>query len=144
MCPNILPDNLVSHGAIPIYGITQLGLRSHPLGCLHLRPLQRHIHSLGLTKQFSPLRRLDPLVLVTLFRQWQDLSFITSGIPIQPFQAEFTIFTDASTQGWGTHMGNSQIADVWTCSQLELHISLLELRVVLLALKYCNPVMEGQ
>ena len=61
-----------------------------PLGRLHLRPLQRHFHSLGLTNRFSPPRRADPVVLATLLRQWQDLSFLTSGIPIRPFQAEFT------------------------------------------------------
>ena len=40
--------------------------------------------------------------------------FHTSGIPIRPFQAEFTIFTDASTQCWGAHMGDSQILGTWT------------------------------
>ena len=40
--------------------------------------------------------------------------FLTSEILIRPFQAEFTIFTDAWTQGWGTHIGDSQIAGVWT------------------------------
>ena len=30
--PNILPENLVIYRGIPIYGITQLGLRSHPTG----------------------------------------------------------------------------------------------------------------
>ena len=30
--PNILPENLVIQRSIPIYGITQLGLRSHPTG----------------------------------------------------------------------------------------------------------------
>ena len=57
-----------------------------------------------------PPRRSDPLVLASLLQQWQDLSFLTSGIPIRPFQAEFTTFTDASTQGWGAHMGDSQIS----------------------------------
>ena len=52
-----------------------------PLGHLHF-------HSLGLTNRFSTPRHSDP---VTLLRQWQDLSFLTSGIPISPFQAEFTI-----------------------------------------------------
>ena len=46
---------------------------------------------------------------------------------------EFTIFTDASTQGWGAHMGDSQIAGVWTHSEHELHINVLELRAVILA-----------
>ena len=31
-----------------------------PLGRLHIRPLQRHFHSLGLTNQFAPPRRSDP------------------------------------------------------------------------------------
>ena len=92
-----------------------------PLGRLHLRPLQQHFYSLGLTNRFSPPRRSDPLVLATLLRQWRDLSFLTSGIPIRPFQA------DASTQGWGAHMGDSQIAGVWTRSERELHINVLEL-----------------
>ena len=52
-----------------------------PLGHLHLRPLQ-HFHSLGLTNRFSTPRRSDPVVLATLLRQWQNLSFLTSGIPI--------------------------------------------------------------
>ena len=76
-----------------------------PLGHLYLRPLQRYFHSLGLTDRFMPPRRSDPSVLASLLQLWQDLSFLTSGIPIRPFQADFTIITDASTQGWGAHMG---------------------------------------
>ena len=53
-----------------------------PLGHLHLRPLQQHFHLLGLTNRFSTPRHSDPVVLATLLRQWQDLSFLTSGIPI--------------------------------------------------------------
>ena len=79
------------------------------LGCLYLRPLQQHFHSLGLTNRFTQPCQSDPLVLATLLRQWQELSFLMSGIPIQPFQAEFTILTDVSTQGWGARMGDSQI-----------------------------------
>ena len=76
-----------------------------PQGRLYLRPLQRYFHSLGLTDLFTPPRRSDPLVLASLLQQWQDLSFLTSGIPIHPFQAEFTIFTDAFTQGWAPTWG---------------------------------------
>ena len=76
-----------------------------PLGRLYLRPLQRHFHSLGLTDRFTTPRRSDPLVVVNLLRHWQDPHFLTSGIPIRTVQADFTIFMDASTQGWGAHMG---------------------------------------
>ena len=37
--PNILPENLVVQRSVPIYGITQLGLRSHPTGSSTLEAL---------------------------------------------------------------------------------------------------------
>ena len=92
------------------------------LGCLYLRPLQRHFHSLGLMNRFSPPCRSDQLALASLLQQWQDLFFLTSGIPIRPFQADFTIFMDASMQG---HMEDSQISgtckgDRCTCFRCSL------------------------
>ena len=59
-----------------------------PLGRLYLRSLQSHFHSLGLTDRLTPLRRSDPLVLANLLRHWQELRFLTSGIPICTFQAD--------------------------------------------------------
>ena len=114
-----------------------------PLGRLYLRPLQRHFHSLGLTDRFTPPRRSDPLVLANLLRRWQDLRFLTSGIPIRTFQADFTIFTDASTQGWGDHMGDSQISGTWTRTDRKRHINCLELKVVVSARKHWAPMLQG-
>ena len=114
-----------------------------PLGCLYLRPLQRHFHSLGLTNQSTPPRRSDPLVLANLLQHWQDLRFLTSGIPIRTFQADFTIFTDASTQGWGANMGGSQISGTWTRTDRKLHINCLELKAVVSALQHWAPVLQG-
>ena len=37
--PNILPENFVVQRSVPIYGITQLGLRSHPTGSSTLEAL---------------------------------------------------------------------------------------------------------
>ena len=61
--------------------------------------------SLGLSNWFTPTRGSNPLVLANLIRQWQDLSFLTFGIPIRPFQAEFTSFTDASNKSWVPRCG---------------------------------------
>ena len=114
-----------------------------PLGRLHLRPLQRHFHSLGLTDRFTPLRQSDPLVLTNLLRHWQDPRFLTSGIPLRTFQANFTIFKDASTQGWGAHLGDSQISGTWTHTDRQLHISCLELKAVIHALQHWAQVLQG-
>ena len=113
-----------------------------PLGRLYLRPLQYHFHSLGLTNRFTPPRRSDPLVLANLLRHWQDLHFLTSGIQIRPFHVDLTIFTDASTQGWGAHMGHSQISGTWTHTERQLHINCLELKAVMLALRHWAPVLQ--
>ena len=112
-----------------------------PLGRLYLKPLQYHFHSLGLTNRFTPPRRSDPLVLANLLQHWQDLRFLTSGIPIRPFHADLTFFTDASTQGWGAHMGDSQISGTWTNTERKLHINCLE--AVMLALRLWAPVLQG-
>ena len=76
-----------------------------PLGRLYLRPLQRYFHSLGLTDRFTPPRRSDPMVLANLLRRWQDPRFLTSGIPIRNFQADFTILRTPPIRGgaptWG-------------------------------------------
>ena len=114
-----------------------------PLGRLYLRPLQRHFHSLGLTDRFTPPRRSDPLVLANLLRHWQDPRFLTSVIPICTFQVDVMIFTDASTQGWGAHMGDSQISGTWTHTDRKLHISCLELKAVIHALQHWAPVLQG-
>ena len=107
-----------------------------PLGLLYLRPLQRHFHSLGLTERFTPPHRSDPLVLANLLQHWQDPRFLTSGIPICTFQAEFTIFTDTSTQGWGAHMGDSEISGTWIHTDRKLQINCLELKAVICALQH--------
>ena len=114
-----------------------------PLGCLYRRPLQRHFHSLGLTDRFTQPRRSDPLVLANLLRRWQVPRFLTSGIPLRTFQAEFTIFTDASTQGWGAHMGDSQISGTWTHTDHKLHINCLELKAVSHALQHWAQMLQG-
>ena len=136
----ILPLSSVLSPSVPICGFTQLGLRSHPSWSFDLRPLQCYFHSLGLTYRFTRPGRSDQLVLASLLQQW---SFLTSGIPICPFEAEFTIFMDASTQGCGAHMGDSQISGTWTPLDGELHINCLELKAVGATLHHWASVLQG-
>ena len=120
-----------------------------PLGRLYLRPLQRHFHSLGLTDRFTPPCPSDPLVLANLLRPWLDPLFLTSGIPIRTFQADLTIFTDASNQGWDAHMGDSKISGTWTLADRKLHINCLEFKAVVFALQHWAalfhaPLLQGR
>ena len=63
-----------------------------PLGRLYLRPPSTSFSLVRSDRPVQPPRRSDPLVLANLLRHWQDLRFLTSGIPIRTFQADFTIF----------------------------------------------------
>ena len=104
-----------------------------PLGCLHLRPLQRHFHSLGLTNLFTPPCRSDTSVLANLLGQWQDLSFLT---PYLTFPGGVHDFYRCP------HMGDSQISGIWTSPDHKLHINTLELKVVILALHHWVSVLR--
>ena len=96
------------------------------------------------TDQFTPPHRSDSLVLANLLRRWQDPRFLTSGIPLGRFQAEFAIFTDTFMQGWGAHRGDSQILGTWTHSNRKLHINCLEPKAVIHARQHWAQVLQGQ
>jgi hypothetical protein len=56
------------------------------------------------------------------------------GVPRHPRPPQITNYTDASVVGWGAHIWESLISNVWTMEEQELHINVLELEVVRLAL----------
>ena len=46
-------------------------------------------------------------------------------------------------QGWGAHMGDSQISGTWTHTDGKLHINCLELNAVIHALQHWAQVLQG-
>ena len=49
----------------------------------------------------------------------------------------------SAPQGWGAHMGDSQILGTWTRTDCKLHINCLELKAVVSALKHWAPMLQG-
>ena len=95
-----------------------------------------------MSDRISKYDRILPYILYSA--HWQGLSFLTSGIPIWPFQVKFTIFMDVSTQGCSDdHKGGSQILGTWTHSDRKLHINSLELKAVILAIYHWVTVLQG-
>ena len=144
--PSILPQGTKLHSSVPASGITQLGLRSYPSGSFVPETSStsfsfvRSDKPVYATASIRPVGPCQPTVL----RRWLDPRFLTSGIPIRPFQADFTIFTDASSQGWGAHMGDSKILGTWTLTDRKLHINFLEFKAVTLALQHWAPLLQGR
>ena len=134
--PNILPEILVVHGGIPVYGITQLGLRSHPSGSSTLE---------APTMTLSLFRSDKPVFTTAAFRASSPChptpamaGPVVSHIrnPYPTFPGRFHHFHGRLDPG-GAHMGDSQIAGVWTL------FSMLKLRAVILALHHWVTVLQG-
>ena len=57
------------------------------------------------------------------------------GQPLHPLKHALQIFTDASKEGWGTHLNKRNARGTWSLPESKLHINHLELKAVFLALK---------
>ena len=114
-----------------------------PLGRLYLRPLQRHFHSLRSDKPVYATASIRPTGPCQPSTALAGPTFSYLGNPYPHFLADFTIFMDASTKGWGAHMGDSQILGTWTRTDCMLHINCLELKAVVSVLQHWAPVLQG-
>ena len=115
-----------------------------PQGHLHMRHLQFHLrrnyncHLKGaLDSPFS----LDPSVKVHL-RWWLLRNNVMAQAPLHPPKYVTSIYMDASAQGWGAHCAHMIAQGHWSTQQSKLHISVLELKAVLLALKTFVPQLS--
>ena len=105
------------------------------LGRLHMRPIQWHLKNNwrvpeSLEKVISVPRSLHPHL-----RWWLEESNVLPGQPLHPLKHALQIFTDASKEGWGTHLNECTARGTWSLPESKLHINHLELKPVFLALK---------
>ena len=132
--PNILPENLVVQRSVPIHGITQLGLRSHPTG----------------SSTLSFIRSDKPVFNTAAFRPCYTTQAVAGPIvshirnPYLIFPGGVHHFHRRLDPGRGRPHGDSRIVGVWTRSEHELHINVLELRAVILALHHWATVLQGR
>ena len=113
-------------------------------GRLHMRPIQWHLknhwHVPEVLEKEIPL----PRSLYPHLQWWLDENNVLSGQPLHPLQHALQLFTDASNEGWGAHLGDHTAKGVWSDSESQLHINFLELKAVLLALKKFEQQCWGQ
>ena len=67
--------------------------------------------------------------------QWWMRNIQKSGKLITESRPDCVIYTDASNEGWGAHVGASSAGGRWTEIESEDHINVLELRAILFGLK---------
>ena len=108
-----------------------------------MRPIQWHLKNNwrvpeSLEKVIPIPRSLHPHL-----KWWVEESNMLQGQPLHPLKHALQIFTDASKEGWDTHLNEHTVS--WTCSLSEskLHINYLELKAVFLALKEFKDLCEN-
>ena len=113
-------------------------------GRLHMRPIQwhlkRHWHVPEVLEKVIPV----PQSLHPHLDWWLDEDHVLRGQPLHPLQHALQLFTDASNEGWGAHLGDSTARGVWSVSESRLHINFLELKAVFLALKSFEHLCRDQ
>ena len=113
------------------------------LGRLHMRPIQwhlkRHWHVPEVLEKVIPV----PLSLHHHLGWWLNEQNVLEGQPLHPLQHALQLFTDASNEGWGAHLGDFTARGVWSKPESRLHINFLELKAVLLALKSFEHLCKG-
>ena len=115
-----------------------------PRGRLHMRPLQfclqeqwnQHFQSQ------SHLVTLSEDARMSLY-WWAHRPHLEKGTPLQVPAPDVQLFTDASTTGWGAHIGQAHASGLWSPSLQEQHINFLELKAVLLALQQLSHLVRG-
>ena len=106
-----------------------------PLGRLHRRLLQISFRS----KWNRKARNLkQPITISAQDRVqlwwWGRPANILSGRPLTPFSVQHTLFTDASKEGWGAHIGDHTASGLWPPLWRRMPINWLELEAIRRAL----------
>ena len=115
-----------------------------PLGRLHMRAIQWHLKNHwripeSLEKEIPVPRSLHPNL-----QWWIREANVLAGQPLYPISHVLQVFTDTSNEGWGANSGDFTASGSWSIPERGLHITYLELKAVLLALKRFKHVVKRQ
>ena len=113
-------------------------------GRLHMRPIQWHLkknwHVPEVLEKVIPV----PQSLHPHLNWWLDETNVLKGQPLHPLQHAVQLFTDASNEGWGAHLGDFTARGVWSIPESRLPINFLELKAVLLEIRQFEHLCKDQ
>ena len=132
---------------LSLLGVLNAAADFVPLGRLHMRPLQFVLLSQWRPNVDSLQARLPvSREFVHHLRWWDSPYLLRQGVPLLVSPPELFLFTDASLVGWGAHLEpvGLMTSGLWSPQESLLHINNLELRSVLLALRFFQQHIVGQ
>ena len=108
-------------------------------GLAHIKALESEkIHALQLSKgNYDVCMSLSNKAKQDIAWWLNNVQFSAKHVDI--VSPDMTIFTDASEEGWGAHMGDKTTGGRWTQEEAQSHINVLELKAIFFALKsFCT------
>ena len=70
---------------------------------------------------------------------WWSSPAVLQGLPLAARETEVTLFTDASSSGWGAQLGSHSTQGQWSASQRLCQINFLEMQAVIYAVRDFLP-----
>ena len=126
-----------AHTFLRVLGLMAACIGLVPFARLQMRPIQ-----LCLLSQWRPhLDNLEHMIQVNEFLiphllWWTKQENVLAGTSILSFRADLTLWTDASSYGWGAHLEDRNVSGRWSMEEQLSHINLLELSAVEKALHH--------
>ena len=74
---------------------------------------------------------------------WWSSPAVLQGLPLVAKETEVTLFTDASSSGWGAQLGSRSTQGQWSASQRSCHINVLEMQAVIYAVRDFLPQLRS-
>ena len=75
---------------------------------------------------------------------WWASPAVLQGVSLSALETEITLFTDASSHGWGAQLGSRTLQGTWSPQQASQHINLLEMEAVFLSVTRFLPQLKSR
>ena len=108
-------------------------------GWLRLRPVQWWAATTWCQRTGSWSDRITVPQWVLSEVAWWASPAVLQGLPLAAKETEVTLFTDASSLGWGAQLGSRSTRGQWSASQRSWHINVLEMQAVINAVRDFLP-----
>ena len=115
-----------------------------PRGRLRLRPIQWWASEIWCQETGCWSDRIS--VTPTILHQvaWWASPAVLQGVSLSALETEITLFTDASSHGWGAQLGSRTLQGTWSPQQASQHINLLEMEAVFLSVTRFLPQLKSR
>ena len=115
-----------------------------PRGRLRLRPIQWWASEVWCQETGSWSDRISATPTILHQVAWWASPAVLQGVSLSALETEITLFTDASSHGWGAQLGSRTLQGTWSPQQESQHINLLEMEAVFLSVTRFLPQLKSR